>query len=490
MAGTFTIGERKTRPGVYFRRTNGGNVQTAGATNGVLACIFQTNWGELNKEVDLDVTMRNDLSDYFGDYTEILREGFIGGATTIRAVRVGGDDGEVSKIILKGTKTVEVDDDLDDSTDTSTTSATVEIDAVEISAAYVGDRKFSASVKTNLITDQRELLIYSGEVIFSRITFESGENEAENLVSAMSSNENFNARLLENGKLNDIVQAELTGGKNPTVTVSSYDKGTNVLERFKWNCIVADSDSPAVAEVLSSFVSQSYETGHLGFFCVGGKSSQDLDTRIQIAAAYNDEKGVYVLNGWKGIDGTIFEGWLAAARIGGMIAAFPCETSLTHNVIDNALELIEPLTNGEIIKAEQKGCLVLSLNDYDQVWIDSAINTLVTTDATMDAGWKKIRRTKTRFELMDRVNTTHDELIGNINNDADGRATVIAAANAIINEMIAEKKLLLGSYCYEDTAHPAEGDSAWFTLAILDIDSLEHIYLTYEFRFGQSFDEE
>ena len=484
MAGTFTIGQKMVRPGVYFRRTNGGDVSTAGATNGVLACLFQSNWGALNKEVDLDVTMRNELSDYYGDYTEILREGFTGGAITIRAVRVGGDDGEVSKIILKGTKTVEVDDDLENSTET------VEFDAVEISAAYVGDRKFTATVRTNLITEQRELLIYSGEEIFSRITFEAGENEAENLVSAMSLNKNFNARLLENGKLNDIVQAELTGGKNPTVTVSSYDRGTNVLERFKWNCIVADSDSAAVAEVLSSFVSQSYETGHLGFFCVGGKSSQDLDTRIQIAAAYNDEKGVYVLNGWKGIDGTIYEGWLAAARIGGMIAAFPCETSITHNVIDNALELIEPLTNGEIIKAEQKGCLVLSLNDSDQVWIDNAINTLVTTDATMDAGWKKIRRTKTRFELMDRINTTHDELVGNINNDADGRATAIAAANSIINEMVAEKKLLLGSYVYEDTAHPAEGDSAWFTLAILDIDSLEHIYLTYEFRFGQSFNEE
>lgn len=480
MPGTFTIGERKVRPGVYYRRTNGGNVPLAGANNGVLACIFQTNWGELNKEVDLDITMQNDLSDYFGDYTEILREGFIGGATTIRAVRVGNDDGEVSKIILKGTSTTI-------STDT-TTSTTTEFDAVEISAAYVGDRKFLASVRTNLITDQRELIIYHDDVIFSRTTFSAGDDEASALVEAMKSNKNFNARLIESGKLNDITQAELTGGKNPTVTVSSYDKGTNVLERFKWNCIVADSDSPAIAEVLSSFVAQSYETGHLGFFCVAGKSSQDFDDRIQTAAAYNDEKGVYVLNGWIGIDGTVFEGWLAAARIGGMIAAFPCETSLTHNVINNALELIEPLTNGEIIKAEQKGCLVLSLNDSDQVWIDSAITSLVTPDATMDAGWKKIRRTKTRFELMDRVNTTHDQLVGNINNDADGRATVIAAANAIINEMVAEKKLLLGSYCYEDTSHPAEGDSAWFILAIIDVDSLEKIYLTYEFRFGQTFD--
>ena len=190
---------------------------------------------------------------------------------------VGNDDGEVSKIILKGTKTVEIDDD---STDTSvTTSTTTEFDAVEISAAYVGDRKFSASVRTNLITDQRELLIYNGDVIFSRTTFSAGDDEASALVAAMKSNKNFNARLIESGKLNDITQSELTSGKNPTVTVSSYDKGTNVLERFKWNCIVADSDSPAIAEVLSSFVVQSYETGHRGFFCVAGKSSQDFDDK-------------------------------------------------------------------------------------------------------------------------------------------------------------------------------------------------------------------
>jgi len=190
---------------------------------------------------------------------------------------VGNDDGEVSKIILKGTKTVEIDDD---STDTSvTTSTTTEFDAVEISAAYVGDRKFSASVRTNLITDQRELLIYNGDVIFSRTTFSAGDDEASALVAAMKSNKNFNARLIESGKLNDITQSELTSGKNPTVTVSSYDKGTNVLERFKWNCIVADSDSPAIAKVLSSFVAQSYETGHLGFFCVAGKSSQDFDDK-------------------------------------------------------------------------------------------------------------------------------------------------------------------------------------------------------------------
>lgn len=153
-------------------------------------------------------------------------------------------------------------------------------------------------------------------------------------------------------------------------------------------------------------------------------------------------------------------------------------------VIKGALSLVESLTNGEIIRALRKGCLVLSLNDSDQIWVESAINTLVTPDADMDEGWKKLRRTKCRFELMDRVNSTCDKLTGKINNDIDGRQTVMAAAQKVLNTMAGEKKILATSYVFEDPANPPEGDNAWFKLAIDDIDSLEHIYLTYMFRFS------
>ena len=50
--------------------------------------------------------------------------------------------------------------------------------------------------------------------------------------------------------------------------------------------------------------------------------------------------------------------------------------------------------------------------------------------------------------------------------------------------MIAEKKLALGSIMTEDSANPAKGDSAWFVIAVDDIDSIEKIYLTYRFRFS------
>ena len=472
MAGTFLIGEQKTRPGVYYRRERAGYT-VEGATNGILACIFQSNWGPLNKEFDVDVTMMNDLEDYYGDGATIIREGLIGGATTVRCVRVGSEDGTCSSVMLK----------------TVANGGTAGTNAVEILAKYQGNRSFTVSVRTNLITDKRQLQIYDGTKIFTSVEFKSGGDEAQSLVDAMANNRYFKARKFAAGVLADVTQAQLTGGTNPEVSTSSYDKGTNILERYSWNCIVADSDDSAVIGILNAFVKQSYETGHLGFSCVaGGTSSGDLDSKISLAASYNDEKVVYVLNGWIANDGTVYDGWQAAARIGGMIAGCETNVSLTHNVISDALELTVPLTNGEIIRAEQNGCLVLSTNANGQVWIDNAINTLVTENANMDAGWKKIRRTKTRFELMDRINRTHDRLVGNINNDENGRATVVAAAQRIINEMVGEGKLVFGSYVEEDPAHPAEGDSAWFKLHILDNDSMEKIYLTYVFRYNQTFD--
>lgn len=477
MAGTFLIGEMKDRPGVYFRRENYGGPDVAGATNGIGAAIFQADWGPLNKVYDLDLTMKNDIADYFGTdpHVKILREMFDGGAITIRAIRCGNDDGKASSVTLKAEKRV-------------ASAATEMVDAVTITAAYPGARAFTVSIRTNLITEMRECIIYDGTVIFEKVTFEAGDDEVANLITALNKSKNFIAKKVDgtaaNGPLTTVTQVAMTGGENPTVTAASYDRATNQLERVKWNCLIVDTDDASIHALVHSFVDLSYEMGHFGFGCIAGKSSQDLDERMSLAASYNDEKMAYLLNGWESNSGVVYDGYLGAARIGGLIAGFETNASITHEIVKGALTLTEPLTNGEIIKALRKGCLVLSLNDSDQIWVEAGINTLITLDADMDEGWKKLRRTKCRFELMDRVNSTCDKLVGKINNDVDGRQTVMAAAQKVLNTMAGEKKILASSYVYEDPANPAEGDSAWFKLAIGDIDSLEHIYLTYQFRFS------
>ena len=84
---------------------------------------------------------------------------------------------------------------------------------------------------------------------------------------------------------------------------------------------------------------------------------------------------------------------------------------------------------------------------------------------------------------MDRIAATWDPLIGKINNSPDGRATLIAAAQGIINRMIAEGALLQGTI-FEDPNNPPQGDGAWFVVQVDDLDSAEKVYITFQFRFA------
>ena len=51
MAAFFTIGERKIRPGVYFRYENIGAPPVAGADDGRCAAVLRSNWGPIGKAV-------------------------------------------------------------------------------------------------------------------------------------------------------------------------------------------------------------------------------------------------------------------------------------------------------------------------------------------------------------------------------------------------------------------------------------------------------
>jgi hypothetical protein len=191
----------------------------------------------------------------------------------------------------------------------------------------------------------------------------------------------------------------------------------------------------------------------------------------------------YVLNAYINEQDTEIDGYQTAARIAGLIGAVSSGSSLTHTVISGFTEILEKLTNTEIINAEKKGCIVLDYNKSKQVWIDNAINTLITPADNQDDGWKKIRRVKTRFELIRRINNTSDDLAGKVDNDTNGRSTVISQLQAVGTSMIEESKLVSCTVS-ESTRYTADGDSAWFDIDVIDKDSMEHIYLTYLFQFS------
>lgn len=467
MAGTFILGENKVRPGAYFNIQKKGGNAAVGIMNGVTAIIFKADFGPLNTAVELSAEDGYEKTFGTGLTTDAIKEAINGGARTIIACRVG-NGGTQGTISLK---------DIEDE------------DALSITTKYPGEKDFSVTIREKLSDSTlKECIFYAGTTEFEKVEFASGEGEAAALVKALASSKNFKAELKEGKEdvqLAAVSQSAFTKGTNPQVTVGDYSNAFTQIEPYEFNTICLDTEDTEIHLLLQSFISRIFDAGSLAQAVVAEKHTVDLETRMKHAASYNDEKMNYVLNAWVDEQGKEIDGYQTAARIAGMIGSVAANSSLTHTVISGFSEILERLSNTEIIAAEKKGCIVLSYNKAQQVWIDNAINTLITPADNMDDGWKKIRRVKTRFELIRRINTTADNLVGKIDNDMNGRATAISQMQAVGDSMREEGKLIACTVT-ESSTYKSDGDSAWFDIDVIDKDSMEHIYMTYLFQFSTS----
>lgn len=467
MAGTFILGETKVRPGSYFNIQKKGVNSTVGVMNGITAVIFKADFGPLNTVVELSAEDGYEQTFGTGLTTDAIREAIAGGAKTIIACRVGngGTQGTISLKDAEGA------------------------DALSITAKYPGDKDFTVTVREKLSDSAlKECIFYAGTTEFEKVEFASGEGDVKALADALASSKNFKAEVAE-GKETAVIavvsQSAFTKGTNPEVTTGDYSNAFVQVEPYEFNTICLDTEDPEIHLLLQSFIGRIFDAGSLTQAVVAEKHTVDLEVRQRHAAAFNDEKMNYVLNAHIDEQGTEIDGYQTAARIAGMIGAASSNSSLTHTVVNGFTDILEKLTNTEIIAAEKRGCIVLTYNKAKQVWIDNAINTLITPADNQDDGWKKIRRVKTRFELIRRINNTTDDLAGKVDNDTNGRATVISQMQGVGDSMREEGKLVACTVT-ESSAYTADGDSAWFDIDVIDKDSMEHIYLTFLFRFSTS----
>lgn len=503
MPRQWQLGVVETRPNTYFR-TESGDVVAEGAINGIVAVVYKGTWGEPLKVVDISPEEMNNLQNIVGVGAgyRTIKQAFLGGAQLVRAVRVGvaptttttnADGTKTTTAVKKPYRKLYANVTTKDADGKTVTK---KVEAVKLWAKCHTSRKFTVTVNTNLFNKKRQLTIYDGTRIVESFSVTASAKESlefTKVINAQSKCFVAGNRYKDSAgkavgvKLNDCTALAFSTGKDLVTSVGAFADGIAALEAYDWNTIVATSSYQSVQLELANFVMQCYEVGRYGMAVIGGSSATPLEDHMALAASINDWRVVYCPSGWLGNDGVRYGGVELAGRIAGMIAGCETNASITHLVLSGAFDLLSHYTNGEYIQAEESGCLMLSKNDSGQVWIDNSINTLVTPGNDLDEGWKKIRRTKTRFELMTRVNRTCDKLIGRLNNDANGRAAIITAMTTIIREMIAEGKLFEGSYAAEDTRYTPVGDRAYFLLVIGDIDSMEKIYLTYRFSYANPF---
>lgn len=465
MAETYIVGETKVRPGSYFNIQKVGTNAAASIISGVTAVIFKSDFGPLNQAVELNA--EDGYTDTFGNggTTDAMQEAINGGARTIIACRVG-NGGTPATITLNDSEGEA---------------------AVTITALYPGKKAFTATIREKLSDNTvKECIVFSGTTEFEKVEFAVGTGEATALVEAFANSKKFKAQVTlgqEQAEMLNVSQSLFTAGTDPQVTTSDYSNAFAQIEAFDFNTICVDTEEPAVHILLQSFMNRVFNAGILAMAVVAEKHTVELETRQAHAAAFNDEKMHYVLNAHVSEQGIEIDGYQTAARFAGLIGACASNSSLTHTVINGFTEILERLTNSQIVAAEKMGCLVLTYNSSKQVWLDNAINTLILPSENQDDGWKKIRRVKTRYELIRRMNMTADNLVGKVDNDTNGRATVISQLQAVANSMVAEGKLTSCTVS-ESSVYRADVDSAWFEIAVIDKDSIEHIYFTYKFQFS------
>lgn len=474
MAGSlFQVGEQKIRPGVYVRVTNIGEPQEAIVPQGTVASLFRASWGQLGVTV---IENADDAITEFGaaGTVDSIIEAFRGGCRRVIAFRLGTGGARAARALQ----------------DTAGTPANV----VTITARHEGVRAndFRLTIRDTLAnpTTIRELLIHEGATLLQTITFAKGSvgaGEPQSLVDAiMASNSPYiTATTLTGGNfiLAAVTQVAMTAGTDPAVTGASYSAGLTAIEAIDWNVLTVDATDAATHATVQTYVTRVRNEGKRILAVVGEPVSILLATRMANARAFNDPAIVFIANGFVGADGITRDGYRAAARVAGMVAGAQITDSLTHAIVRNATELAGALTNFEIEQAIVSGAMVFTFSAQRQVQVEYGINTFISVTATMDAGWKKIRRIRTRDNLMTRIAATWDPLIGKINNSPDGRATLIASAQGIINRMISEGALLQGTI-FQDPNNPPVGDSAWFVVQVDDLDSIEKVYINFAFRFA------
>lgn len=471
MAVFYNAGEVKTRPGVYQRYSNRGGSALAGAQDGFCAIPIRAHWGPLGKVIR--ITSAKELEEVFGagDYgsahtVPAAAELFRGGASTVYAYRLGTGGTPASKSVTDGPT---------------------------FTAKYPGAVTMAVSVAAKIGDSATKVLnVYFGTELVETIEFAAdGEHEGANLVAAAAGSEYITVTAAASVATVAAIAAAsgaLTGGADPAVTNASYSAAFAALETYTYNTICLDVDDDAsmtLSLLLQAYLDEAYRKGKLAIAVVGEKTTVAFAARLNHARAFNDAKAVYLGGGWMSGD-TSKDGAPAIAYTAGLIAATPANRGITHTAVTGATDLCESLTYAQYEDAIKAGMLMVSLSPDGQVWYDSAVNTLITPAGNEDDGWKKIRRVKTRFELFDRLDRALARKVGKVSADSDGIADVIQTGLRLLDAMAAEGKIRPGGVFAEDPDNPYQGDSAWFIIQADDIDSLEKIYLHYQFRYSQN----
>lgn len=471
----FELGRAQIRPGVYYRVISRGGAPLGFPRTGYVAGLFRSTWGPLGLVTEMRSLQERSDKFGMGGTTDMIEQAMRGGAGVFLGYRLGTGGAAASATLV----------------DTTGAGA---VNVVTLPLKHVGTRGngLTFAIRDSLAdATKRELVLYEGATVLQTIPFtKGGGDEPQALVDAANASASdwlgtAVKTATGNGVLAAVAAASFVAvaGVDPVVVTADYSTALTNMAQEQFNVLAIDSESSTVHTTVKSWLATQRDSGLFAVAVVGEPTSVALATRLTNSAALNSHFMVHFSNGFRTADGAVIEGYKMAARAAGQVAGMPYTRSLTHLVIPDAASVVGQLSRSDIERAIQAGSMVLSANSFRQVQYEQGITTLVSS-ASLDLGFRKLRRVLERDTLMARIVVELEPMIGQINNDDAGRVAVIGRMQSVIQQCIRDGALLPGAVAIVDPDREPVGDSAWFRVQVDDVDSVEFIYTTFEFRFA------
>jgi hypothetical protein len=304
------------------------------------------------------------------------------------------------------------------------------------------------------------LLTYSGSAVAEKFYTIERESEAITLFGSA----NIGA-----------INFALAGGASQVLVYTipatpDADDYAAMRDRFdtqEFNVFVAQTYDTTEQVALKTWVAANRDEGKHFILVIGGNGTTDADpTAGNSRSTLNaDDYIVNVINGGV-VNGVSYSSSEYAPHIAGIIANARINESVTY-AATSASDVTKRLTNPQRNAALTAGSLVLT-NDGKRVKIEQGITT----------SGKKIRAIRARQAIITDITATGNEsYIGKLSNNADGRATLIAAVTKYL-ETLADNSVLEAPIVTLDTQNPPSGDKVFLLISYVEIDSMERIFFT------------
>lgn len=345
-------------------------------------------------------------------------------------------------------------------------SATILAETLTVSAKYNGSTGNKITVVT--VKDKPEVGQYTIQILVNNLLRESF---VVNVITALTDIESqyVDFQVLNiSADIPETAGTALTGGENGDVDKQTYPEFWNLLDTKNFQCVVMYDNDATVAPLLMDKVQIWREKrGKKVQAVVYDYPNADYEGLISVNQGFKTSTET--------VDEKLFPLWVAS-----MTAGAEVNQSLTAAVVEDGVEIINPVLEDEIEDALNEGRFLLSYRQDGAVCVEKDINTLHTFTVDKNYAFSKNRV----IRCLDEIGNTcalifNRNYAGKVDNDAIGRNQYKTELISFIDTLVGIRAVTDFDGASDVTVLPGEAvDAVVVDLTVQPVDSMEKLYMT------------